>query len=87
MKWTEESYLARVGGIFNALSVAAMPAAAFLISAVVAFADIKILFLAVGLIDLIGCLFMVQSKALRRMDEEERMEAADIKGAANTREA
>lgn len=71
MKWTEESYLARVGGIFNALSVAAMPVTSFLISAVVAFVDIKILFLAVGVIDFIGCIFMVRSKALKQMDEEE----------------
>lgn len=64
VKRTEESYLARVGGIVSALSVAAMPVMSFLVSAVVAYVSTATLFLAMGALALVGSLFIARSRAM-----------------------
>lgn len=64
VKHVEESYLARVGGIASALSVASAPITSFLISAVIGFTGTKWMFGMMGVLALLGGAFILGSKVL-----------------------
>lgn len=68
IKYVEEKYLARVGGITSAISMASMPVTSFLVSAVVGYTGTKWIFVIMGVISLLGGVFIAGSRAL---DEEE----------------
>lgn len=73
VKRTEEGYLARVGSIVSALGSAATPLVSFIVGAVVAYISTETLFVAVGIMDLSGCIFIARSNAL----EEEKVPEAE----------
>lgn len=64
VKRTEEGYLARVASIVSALGSAATPIASFLIGAAVTHISTEALFIVVGILDLVGCIFILKSDAL-----------------------
>lgn len=61
VKRTESAYLARVGGIVSALSVAAIPVTSFAISILVLYLDTATIFLITGLLNLLGFFFILRS--------------------------
>lgn len=69
VKQVEESYMARVAAIVSAFGSAATPVASFLVATMAIWMKTEILFAAAGIIDVIGCIFMLRSKALAACDE------------------
>ena len=78
IKYVEEKYLARVGGITSAISMASMPVTSFLVSAVVGYTGTKWIFVIMGVISLLGGVFIAGSRAL---DEEEPQNMEEVPAA------
>lgn len=68
IKKVNEEYLARASGILTAANVAAMPVMSFVISGIIGFVGTKAIFMGVGIIAAIICMFMVRSKELSEED-------------------
>lgn len=70
VKQVDENYLARVGGITTALASAATPLTSFVVGAAVAYVRTDIFFILTGVLDIIGCIFIVRSKAMESRKEK-----------------
>lgn len=75
IKQTDESFLARVASITTAFSSAATPVASFAVSAIVLKVSTENIFLAAGILDIVGCGLLVFSKSLAEEKEVQKIEA------------
>lgn len=71
VKQVDENYLARVGGIVTALASAATPIVSFVVSAAVVYISTEAFFIVAGVLDVIGCIFIIRSKAVGSKKEEQ----------------
>lgn len=71
VKQVDESYLARVGGITTAMASAATPIASFVVGAAVAYVSTEAFFILVGVINVIGCIFIARSKAVEKLEKKD----------------
>ena len=64
VKRVDQNYLARVGGIMEALGAASMPLASFIVSIFVAYVSTSAIFIASGVLAIIATICMLLSKTL-----------------------
>ncbi|WP_167954904.1 MFS transporter [Anaerosporobacter faecicola] len=67
MKKVEESYLARVGALFNSVCVAAIPIVSFFITVLAKFLSTKVLFIITGGAGILVCIFLCTKKKTNQL--------------------
>lgn len=87
IKYIDEDFLARVDGITGAISISATPVVSFMLSALLAFADIRIVFLISGALGILGAIAVLCNKELKKKELEEKQKEALAEAEASSQEA
>lgn len=77
IKKVDEEYLARASGVFTAANVSATPVVSFLISAVIGVTGVANIFLGVGILAAVACIFIVGNRELNEEETEETAAGAE----------